>query len=664
MAVAVAILGSTKIGQVVGKASGHYLLFYSGVFVLLALTATVFVGLISTDRIFMTPASRVTAQALHRSISAGALAFLLIHIVTEIVSARSSVVDVVLPFLDHGKTFYIGLGTIASDLMVMIAVTGIFRARMAATMSPLKWRVLHSTAYASWVLAIVHGMLAGRPAKAFFGFSGFVAWSYGLCVAVVAVALAVRFVATDRTGQAQGTQSQPVEERPAPPWMAAALAPALGQARLAPSPLAVAPVRPFQRALPAAPSPSATPARLGLPAGRGDAGHDETRTDADWGDSAGQPGHDETGVDLSGDGARGAFGRAELRADFGRDGTQASFGRDGQGANFGRDGQGANFGRDGQGASFGLDGQVAGFGRDGQVAGFGRDVVEANLAGSTLPGRASRGAVQGYLAEDDSAGRYGRTDVRGGFGGADPRGFGRDDSLGYPPGDGPDGRYGRADTGSYAGRDGARGSGRDSEPGYGRADPRGYLAEDDSAGRYGRADVRGGFGGADPRGFGRDDSRGYPAADPGGRYGGGPAGQDGFGGADPRGYGRADSRGYQAEGDQGGRYNGADPRGYGRDDARGYGGADARGYAQDDGRGYDRDNGRGNGRDGARGYGRDDGRGYGRDNERGYPAEDYPPGRYDQNAPRGGYRQDDDYADQEVTGPLPAVPYSRYGTRQ
>ncbi|HEY9241223.1 MAG TPA: hypothetical protein VIP48_04530, partial [Streptosporangiaceae bacterium] len=40
--------------------------------------------------------------------------------------------------------------------------------------------------------------LAGRPAKPFFGFAGFVYWSYGFCVAAVALALVVRFVAKDR----------------------------------------------------------------------------------------------------------------------------------------------------------------------------------------------------------------------------------------------------------------------------------------------------------------------------------------------------------------------------------------------------------------------------------------------------------------------------------
>ena len=43
------------------------------------------------------------------------MAFLIIHIVTEILAQRVHVLDSVIPFLSPFRTFYIGLGTIASD---------------------------------------------------------------------------------------------------------------------------------------------------------------------------------------------------------------------------------------------------------------------------------------------------------------------------------------------------------------------------------------------------------------------------------------------------------------------------------------------------------------------------------------------------------------------
>src|SRR5262249_10191105 len=118
--------------------------------------------------------------------------------------------DSVLPFLDQGRTLYLGLGTIASDLFVLILVTGILRARFASVRPTWAWRALHSAAYLAWVMGIVHGLLAGRTAKPY------VDWSYGACVAAVGLALIVRVVAA---GRVRETASSPVPE--APPWLTA-----------------------------------------------------------------------------------------------------------------------------------------------------------------------------------------------------------------------------------------------------------------------------------------------------------------------------------------------------------------------------------------------------------------------------------------------------------
>jgi hypothetical protein len=195
-----AAAASTKIGHTVAAASNHFLLFYAGVLALIALTAEVGIGLVASDRIIMTPSARVTAQAIHRAVGFGAISFLVIHILLEIVAGRSHPYDAVVPFLDKGRTFYLGLGTLASDMVVVIMMTGIYRARLATNMSPRAWRVIHASAYAAWIFGIVHGLEAGRPATSFFGYKGFVYWSYGGCVAAVAAALVMRFVARDRAG--------------------------------------------------------------------------------------------------------------------------------------------------------------------------------------------------------------------------------------------------------------------------------------------------------------------------------------------------------------------------------------------------------------------------------------------------------------------------------
>jgi len=218
-----AAAASTSVGHSAVSALNHFLLFYAGVLALIALTAEVGIGLVASDRIIMKPSARVTAQAIHRAMGFGAIAFLVIHIALEIVAGRSHPYDAVIPFLDKGKTFYLGLGTVASDMFIVIMMTGIYRARLATSMSPKAWRVIHGSAYVAWVFGLVHGLLGGRAAKAFFGYSSFVYWAYGACAAAVAVALLVRLAAQHRAGNEH--YSQPVPDAPAGAgWPAAALA--------------------------------------------------------------------------------------------------------------------------------------------------------------------------------------------------------------------------------------------------------------------------------------------------------------------------------------------------------------------------------------------------------------------------------------------------------
>ena len=124
----------------------------------------------------MSPGGRIAAQAAHRAVSFAAVAFLAVHITVEVLAGRSRPSDAVVPFLDPGRTFYLGLGTVAADLLVVTVVTGLLRGRFARARPAWLWRALHAAAYLCWPLAIVHGLLAGRTAKPY------VDWSYGACV--------------------------------------------------------------------------------------------------------------------------------------------------------------------------------------------------------------------------------------------------------------------------------------------------------------------------------------------------------------------------------------------------------------------------------------------------------------------------------------------------
>ena len=225
--VLVAVLVLTKAGRDIDAATQRFMLYYAGVLALVGLTGSVLLGLVATDRIVMTPGHRVMAQAVHRAFSFGTLAFLIIHIVTEILAQRSHVIDAVVPFLSPYRTFYIGLGTIASDLIVLLVVTSILRKRFTEHGKAWRWRAIHYASYVAFVFGVLHGLLGGRTAKPY------VDWSYGFAIAVTALGLAVRFLAISLRPK-ESLPSSPSADRARPAGSSSLHAAAMGlaQARL------------------------------------------------------------------------------------------------------------------------------------------------------------------------------------------------------------------------------------------------------------------------------------------------------------------------------------------------------------------------------------------------------------------------------------------------
>jgi sulfoxide reductase heme-binding subunit YedZ len=82
-----------------------------------------------------------------------------IHVGTMLVdpSAPLRLVDVLLPFAGPYRPFWLGLGTIAAELLVAVLVTSLLRHRI----SYRAWRFVHWAAYASWPLAVVHAVGTG-----------------------------------------------------------------------------------------------------------------------------------------------------------------------------------------------------------------------------------------------------------------------------------------------------------------------------------------------------------------------------------------------------------------------------------------------------------------------------------------------------------------------
>jgi len=159
--------------------------FFAGVVALVSLSLTVMLGLLATDRLVLLIRHRVLLQSAHRATGILGVAGLAVHIVTKIAIGRAAPTDAVVPLIG-GRGLYVGLGTVASLLMVSVLWTGLIRVRFAGVGPRWLWRALHSMAYVSWPFALLHGLNAGRPA------ASWVVLSYLACVLLVVVALLVR----------------------------------------------------------------------------------------------------------------------------------------------------------------------------------------------------------------------------------------------------------------------------------------------------------------------------------------------------------------------------------------------------------------------------------------------------------------------------------------
>ena len=87
------------------------------------------------------------------------LVFVALHVGTTVLDTFVSipVIAVFVPFASSYKTFWLGLGTIALDLLLALLVTSLLRGRLGYR----SWRRVHWIAYACWPIGLAHGLGTG-----------------------------------------------------------------------------------------------------------------------------------------------------------------------------------------------------------------------------------------------------------------------------------------------------------------------------------------------------------------------------------------------------------------------------------------------------------------------------------------------------------------------
>jgi sulfoxide reductase heme-binding subunit YedZ len=135
----------------------------TGVIALVLLTATVVLGIAGFAQLEVPGLPRVVTAGLHRNISLLVVALVGVHVLTTVTDSytRIGLAAAVIPFSSGYRTFWLGLGAVAFDLLLAVLVTSLLRDRL-----PYRaWRAVHWLAYACWPVALWHGLGTGTDSR-------------------------------------------------------------------------------------------------------------------------------------------------------------------------------------------------------------------------------------------------------------------------------------------------------------------------------------------------------------------------------------------------------------------------------------------------------------------------------------------------------------------
>ena len=126
---------------------------------------------------------RFAVAEVHRTVSLTALGLVLLHVLTLLADpyAQLRLVDAAMPFLGRYRPLWVGLGTVALDLVVLLVVSSLLRRRIGLR----TWRALHWAAYLCWPVAVLHAAGSGTDRHS----SWLLFVLVGCCLLVAAAAL-------------------------------------------------------------------------------------------------------------------------------------------------------------------------------------------------------------------------------------------------------------------------------------------------------------------------------------------------------------------------------------------------------------------------------------------------------------------------------------------
>ena len=157
----------------------------TGVVALVMFTLSLVLGVIARSGRRVPGLGRFGISDLHRTAALTGNGLIVVHVTSLLLDpfAQLRVVDLVLPFLAAYRPLWLGLGTLAVDLLVVVTAASLLRARIG----PRLFRAVHWATYVLWPMALLHALKAGTNAGTL--------WFRGLavvCAAAVLVAVGWR----------------------------------------------------------------------------------------------------------------------------------------------------------------------------------------------------------------------------------------------------------------------------------------------------------------------------------------------------------------------------------------------------------------------------------------------------------------------------------------
>lgn len=161
----------------------------TGVIALVLMTLTTVLGILGRSGRDALGLGRFGINEVHRTAALTGVGLVAVHLTTLFFDpyAQLKLVDLVFPFLGSYRPLWLGLGTVAVDLLLVVTGVSLLRHRVG----PRTFRVVHWATYALWPAAFLHGLGTGTDA----GTTWLRALAFG-CAAAVTAALGWRVSAS------------------------------------------------------------------------------------------------------------------------------------------------------------------------------------------------------------------------------------------------------------------------------------------------------------------------------------------------------------------------------------------------------------------------------------------------------------------------------------